>query len=65
LTEGGLVIALQSSWSDSASDGAVEKVVSYAAGSSVPYAVDEHTGAGYKQIPERVELVLVPNPPPP
>ena len=62
-----LAVALPVFLSDSASDGAVDTVgqLGYDAGSSVPYAVDEHTGAGYKQIPERVEVALVPSAPPP
>jgi hypothetical protein len=63
----GLVAAIPVALSDSGSENAVEAVgqAGYVAGSSVPYAVDERTGAGYRQIPERVELVLVPKPPPP
>jgi len=32
------------------------------AGASVPYAVDERSGAAFKQVPEGVRVELVPRP---
>jgi hypothetical protein len=60
LTE--LAAALPIALSDSGGSGKAAEAIGqagYAAGSSAPYAVDERTGAGYIQMPERVELVLV------